>query len=248
MDENDKIPAAEPKLGLGAWLDNFWYHYKYQTLIAALLIVTAVVSTTQILTREKFDYYMMYAGPQVVALQDLVYIQRGLEAVADDFDGNGEVNVSVDDIVMLSPEERAAAMESDAFINPEAVRSTMTEYYQQIVGGDAIICLLSPYMYEMVHESDGFLPLSEIYTEIPAAVAAAAYDDCGLVLAKTAFGQSFNGIDDLPENTILCIRRLSSMAKLKGEAKTQKRHAASIDLFRRLAEYDPAASAEKESN
>jgi len=149
---------------------------------------------------------------------------------------------------IVSPEERAAAMEADAFINPEAIRSTMTEYYQQIVGGDAIICLLSPYMYEMVHESDGFLPLAEIYTEIPEAVAAAAYDDCGLVLAKTAFGQSFNGIDDLPEDTILCIRRLSSMAKLKGEAKTQKRHAASIELFRRLAEYTPEAAAEKESN
>jgi len=226
------------KMDFGTWLENFWYHYKIQTLIALVAAVTVIVSTCQLVTREKYDYYMMYAGPQIVALQDLVYMQRAMEEVADDYDGNGEVNVSIDDIVMLSPEERAAAMENDAVFNPEAIQSTMTEYYQQIVGGDAIICLLSPYMYEMVHESDGFLPLAEIYGEIPAEVAAAAYDDCGVKLHETNFGKSFNGIDDLPEDTILCIRRLSSMAKLKGEKKTQALHGASVELFKKLLAYE----------
>ncbi len=238
MQNREKESFQEPKLGIGAWFDNFWYHYKAPTIIASVFIFAIVISTVQIITREKYDYFMMYAGPRVVAIQDLVYMQRAVEALGDDLDGNGEVSVSFDDIVMLSPEERAAAAEHDAMVNPDAIRMMMTEYYQQIVGGDAIICFLSPYMYGMVREADGLVPLSEIFSEIPVAVSEAAYDECGLVLSKTAFGQSFNGMDDLPEDTILCIRRLSTMAKLKGEKKTKEQHASSLELFKRLALYE----------
>ncbi len=236
QDRHDE--KLEAKFDFGKWFDNFWYHYKVQTIIALVAAFTVIISTIQIVTRERYDYFFMYAGPQIIAIQDLTYIQRALETVADDYDGDGDIAVSIDDIVMLSPEERAASQAAGAVFNPEVLRTTMTEYYQQIVGGDAVICLLSPYMYEMVHESDGFLPLSEIYTELPEEVQAAAYDECGVILSKTEFGQSFNGIDDLPEDTILCIRRLSSMAMFKGEAKTRALHEASIELFKNILAYE----------
>ncbi len=239
--DNNQNNKLEAKFDFGKWFENFWYHYKIQALIAIVLIVTVVVSSVQLATRKHYDYYFMYAGPAVLALQDLTYIQRALEIVSDDYDGNGAVAVSIDDIVMLSPEEREASSAAGAMFNPDFLRNTMTEYYQQIVGGSAVVCMLSPYMYEMVKESGGFMPLSEIYGEVPEEVRAIMYDECGVILSKTEFGQAFNGIDDLPEDTVLCVRRLSTMAIFKGEEKTRALHEASVGVFKNIISYKKEA-------
>ena len=215
-------------------LDNFWYHYKIQTIIALVLIVTLLICSVQFLTRERHDYCILYAGPAVLAVQDVTYMKNAIEDVGVDCDGNGEVIVAFDDIVILSPEEQAEANEDGAIYNPDFAKQSMTEYYQQIIGGDAVICLVSPYMYGIVREADGFLPLAEVLEQVPDA----AYDECGILLSKTEFGQYFNGINDLPEDTIICVRRLSTMAKFKGEAKTRKAHEANLELFRAIISFE----------
>ncbi len=219
---------------LGKKLDNFWYHYKIQTIIALVLIVTLVICTVQLITRERHDYCILYAGPAVLAVQDVTYMKDAFEDVGADFDGNGEVVVTFDDIVILSPEEQEAASADGAVFNPQFAQQSMTEYYQQIFGGDSVVCLLSPYMYEIVHEADGFLPLAEVLDSVPDA----AYDECAVVLANTDFGQYFNGINDLPEDTLICVRRLSTMAKFKGEKKTREAHEASLELFRQVVAFE----------
>lgn len=233
--KDEKItPVEEAKFSsIGSWLENFWYHYKFQTVATIVVLFTVIISGYQLLSREKYDYHMLYAGPQVVAIQDLHYMTIAMEEIADDYDGNGEVSVLIDDILMLSPEEIEAAKEAGAYLDGDFMSKSMNEYYQQILGGNDVICLLSPYMYRIVYNEGGFLPLSEIFDEIPDT----AYDDCGIILSETDFGKEFNGINDLPEDTILCIRRLSSMAKFKGEKKTRAAHEASIELFKKIVTY-----------
>lgn len=225
---------GQKRNGFLAWLENFWYHYKTQTLIAIVAIFTAVVCTVQLATKTKYDYYLLYAGPEILAVQDLAYIQRAVASVGTDQDGDGEINVALKDIVMLSPEERADAVtEKDAEFNEEFIQTEMTSFYQQIMAGDATIMLLSPYMYEQAKESGLFMPISEIFTEIPEAV----YDETGIVLSKTEFGQSFNGIDDLPEDTILCIRRVTSFQNMKNSKKAEKAFDANLELFKNIVNY-----------
>ena len=78
------------------------------------------------------------------------------------------------------------------------------------------------------------MPLAEIFEDVPDA----AYDDCAIVLARTDFGQYFNGVNDLPEDTLICVRRLSTMAKFKGESKTRKAHEANVELFRQVVAFE----------
>ncbi|MBQ8510652.1 MAG: hypothetical protein IJ493_12165 [Clostridia bacterium] len=230
---------AEPSLfgrnrDLKKWWENFWYHYKFQTLIGLVLVLTVIICTTQLATKDDYDYYVMYAGPQIMAVQDITYIQRGIAEVAGDYNGDGQSLVCLSDVVMLSPEEQVEAAENGAVFDAGFLRETMTQYYQEILAGDAVICLLSPYMYEIVHEADGFMPLAEIFTEIPEA----AYDDCGIVLSKTEFGQHFMGIKSLPEDTILCIRRISTFKNFKGSGKTEKHYNAYLELFRDIVAFE----------
>ena len=227
MEEKNKGKFAK-------WFENYWYHYKTQTLIGAVAIFTAVVCTVQMVTKDKYDYYTIYAGPQILAVQDLTYIQRAIAEVGTDLNNEGAVKVALKDIVMLSPEERQAAKEEkDAEFNNEFIQTEMNDFYQQIMAGDAAVMFLSPYMYSQAKESGLFMPLSEIFDEIPAS----AYDDCGISLSKTEFGVSFNGIDDLPEDTILCIRRVTSFQKMKGSKKTQKEFEQNLDLFKAIVNY-----------
>lgn len=246
--EDDKLNTEGMSFGdLRKKLDNFWYHYKVQTIIALVLIVTIVICTTQLIRRKDNDYCILYAGPAVLAVQDVTYIKDAFKNVAADYDENGEIVVAIDDIVILSPEEQEAANEDGAAFNPDFIKQSLTEFDQQIFGGDAVVCLLSPYMYERVHSSGGFLPLNEVFESVPDS----AYDECAIVLAKTDFGKYFNGINDLPEDTLICVRRLSTMAVFKGEAKTRKAHEANVEFFRAIVGFeapDDFVAPDKESD
>ena len=222
----------KPK-GFVKWLENFWYHYKIQTIIAVVAIFTFVISTVQLIDKKEYDYYLLYAGPTNIAIQDIVFMEAAFEELADDYDNNGEVSVAIDDVVMLSPEEQQAALDAGAVLNGDFMHTTMNNFYQQIIGGDAVICMLSPYMYGIVRDADGFIPLTEIFGEIPEN----AYDDCGIKLSETDFGHYYNGIDDLPKDTVLCIRRLSTMAIFKGEKKTRAAHEANVELFKKIVTF-----------
>ncbi len=233
--ENDKLNSDGMSFGdLRKKLDNFWYHYKTYTIIALVLIITIFICTTQLLRRKDNDYCILYAGSAVLAVQDVTYIKDAFKNVAVDYDGNGEIVVAIDDIVILSPEEQEVANKDGAAFNPDFIKQSLTEFDQQIFGGDAVVCLLSPYMYERVHSSGGFLPLSEVFDSVPDS----AYDECAIVLADTDFGKYFNGVNDLPEDTLICVRRLSSMAVFKGEAKTRKAHEANLEFFRAIVGFE----------
>lgn len=66
LDDTDLAPAevhlVRPSR-FGAWLENFWYHYKVPTLILLVLLVVLTVSIVQCATRpDEPDYILCYAG------------------------------------------------------------------------------------------------------------------------------------------------------------------------------------------
>lgn len=227
------------------WLDNFFYHYKWIVLIVCMFAIFVVVSAAQMLGREQTDIYIMYAGPQVISVQNMTYIERAFEELdEDDYTGDGKVNALLRDITVMSEEELAAASgSSDSnvpnegyILNEQLVRAQMSEsmktFNQEILGGDSIICLLSPYMYSIVREADGFLPLDEVIGYVPEN----AYDECAVYLADTDFGK-LEGLASLPDDTLFCIRRVSSMSFMKGKNKTEKAHSYHLERFKAAIEY-----------
>ena len=62
--DNDKLtPTAEPGGKFFRWLDNFWYHNKWKTIIVSFLLLTLIVCAVQFAGREDADIYILYAGP-----------------------------------------------------------------------------------------------------------------------------------------------------------------------------------------
>ncbi len=231
------------------WLDNFWYHYKWIFLVVLVFTVFIIVSIIQMLGREDVDMYIMYAGPEVITVQNATYIQKAFENLTpDDLTGDGKVTVSLRDLAILSKEEmeeRNKAMEDaegavDGVANAIVVShmsQNLQTFNQEILGGDSVICLLSPYTYSIVREADGFMPISELLGYTPDGL----YDECGIYLCETDFGRFSEGLYTLPEDTILCIRRLSSMAFLKGSNKTEREHNYCVEKFKAAIEWKKPA-------
>ncbi len=76
---------------------NFWYHYKIQTVMAAFLVAIIAIVTVQCATREKYDFSIMYFSFNAAAPVQLQKAEEYFEKRATDVDGNGEVNVRVID-------------------------------------------------------------------------------------------------------------------------------------------------------
>jgi len=97
-----------------------------------------------------------------------------------------------------------------------------------------VIYILDPGMYENVKRAGGLMPLSEALGETPAG----AIDEYGMRLKETKFAQFYSAMDVFPEDSVLCIRRVSTMSVFKGQKKTERIHSWHVDLFRNLVNFE----------
>ncbi len=86
--------AVEPKT-FKEKLQNYWYHFKFQTILAAFLIILVAVLTVQCANREKYDFSVMYFVYTPALDSQLDKVEEYFEAKAKDLNGDGKVNVNV---------------------------------------------------------------------------------------------------------------------------------------------------------
>jgi hypothetical protein len=79
----------------------------------------------------------------------------------------------------------------------------------------------------------GLIPLSEIFETVPTS----AIDEYGIRFSETDLYKTFSALSFCPEDTVLCIRRVSTMAIFKGKTKTERMHAYHVDLFTRMVTF-----------
>lgn len=186
------------------WLDNYWYHYKWQTLIALFFIVVLAMLITQTLTREVFDISVLYAGPRVVQAGEKAAVCTALRTIIPE-DKAKDGNAGLIDIWLMTEEQQQAYYESTG--NAASLllyndKDSKTSWTQQIAAGEASICFLDPTWYRTVCENDGFVPLRELLGSKPEY----AVDDYAVRLCDTAFGQYFTALSIFPEDTLVAFR------------------------------------------
>ncbi len=101
MQQGEIEPEAKPSevaivpKTFGDKVKNFWYHYKIQAIVAAVLIFVLAAGTVQCMTREKYDFEVMYFAYQPILDTQVDKIEEYFEKYATDVNGDGEVNVNV---------------------------------------------------------------------------------------------------------------------------------------------------------
>ena len=131
------------------WLENYWYHYKYHTLLTLLALITCIVGLSQCSVSEEYDMYVSYAGPKNLYSDDIENGERALESVLDtDFSGDGKVNVSFNRFFYMSPDEVREAKENDPAFSVLDQSVALDSFKREFEAGDTVIWLVSPALYE----------------------------------------------------------------------------------------------------
>lgn len=199
------------------WLDNFWYHYKWHTLIALFLAVVLIVGIGQMCRKNKYDVFIMYAGAHDVqrksatGVSEYETLLQGLKKITQDYDSDGEVSVSFLPLFLPSSAEIEELNKQDGVeINTALIADNSEIFNTNIVYSNYYLCFLSRTIYENYRTTAGvdiFMPLAEYVDGTDAEL----YAPDAILLSSTAFGKSA-GFSSFPEDTVICLRIHSEVA------------------------------------
>lgn len=225
------------------WFENYWYHYKWHTIITLFFAIVIGVCGYQFITREVPDVYVMYAGPEYLSAGDVISFKSAIRDNIDDYNEDGEKGMTLITLTCVS-EAKLEALESEAeaesqelYVDLAANAQNIKQFDMEIFAGEAVVCLLDPSLYERVHAEGGFMKMTDLFTEEELAELE-LYDDCGIYLHSTKFGKYYSVMSSLPDDTVLCIRKISTISVFKGKKKYEKLHDYHVDLFKNIVNFE----------
>ncbi len=241
---NEKKQGGEIRVDtrLSRWLENYWYHYKWHTIILAFALIVVLICTLQMCTKEDADVNILYAGSHSFVESGRGELSSAVGAVMPrDYNGDGRKQAGISALYILSEEQIKALRheliesgEENPLINAGYYAQELNKFYQLLQTGEYSICLMESWIYEKVRENGVFLPLSEALGSKPDL----AYDDYTIRLSDTAFGRYFTAAAELPADTLIGFRRQGSLTSLMNRDRAEKTYAQALETFRAMMNFE----------
>lgn len=187
---------------------NFWYHYKWHSIAALVVILVAVVCILQFCQKESYDAYILYAGSKNIGrtaedgdVPEIVTVQSSLKKIAEDFDKNGEISINFNNYYYLSPDEASKLdnVNDGLLANDSKGLSSVLEH------SEYYLLFISKSVYEKYHkvgDDDLFLDLAA-YASYNREAEFYAHD---AILLSSIDASMLPGLSSLPDDTLICIR------------------------------------------
>ena len=233
-----KIDYSKSDNKIVNWFRNYWYYYKWIVIGIVFALVVIVFCTVQTCSSTSNDITILYAGPFPPANSGVPEMQNSLEAVLpEDFNGNGEKNVSLAMLMIYSEEQLKAIENSQGSDAPVIDRYQNSLEYQKfqslIVSGEYYVCMLDPWLFDEVNKEGLFLSLEEAIGYKPEK----AVNDYAIKLSDTEFGQYYAAMKLLPEDTYLCIRTPGAMQEMTGKGSESKSFNQAVATIKAIIEF-----------
>lgn len=163
------------------WLSNFWYHYKFRTILCLFLAVVVGVSIFEIATREKYD------------LTVYLYLSQG---ISDDVERSLEE--TIEQIYKENGKEKNVQVINFSY-DPYSNNGDSKMSYASALTGEIqmkknFLFITDSYRFEELNENDSFINLfnkEDFFNK---------YDDKAFSIKETNFESKF--IKNLNENNI----------------------------------------------
>ena len=133
-------------------LDNFWYHYKWHTLIALFFAVVLIVCLVQCVSREKTDLTVSFGGAATLSEAEQNALGAALEAVVGiDVDRKGAVRsegtrAQLHPGIVVPVHQGYGALlvgqESDIEVSPLLLYKELVFRHTELVGGEDLVIVL----------------------------------------------------------------------------------------------------------
>ena len=188
--------------------ENFWYHYKWHTLAAAFVVLVAIMIAASLLGRDEPDTLIYYGGPAYFSENAVAAVENAFEQVMNaDFNDDGKKIAQLITTTVLSGDQIATkvmdAREEGELLFMGDTAAADSEYRQEILYGQGIICLLDYAHY--LESNERFQRFDKLF-ESDTLPEGMLPDGKGILLKDTAFGKYFEVFDGLPDDTVLCIK------------------------------------------
>ncbi len=223
-----------------SFLSNFWYHHKWKVILITAFAFIFITVGTQFIGKSNPDIKILYAGPLYFTPNQSQGVSLCLQNVMEDYNGDGEKKIAITDMVymtaeqMLRAQEAAEAAGEEFAVDRQSNAQTAEQFTYEIMAGDCWLCFFSPEQYESVADVEAFVPLTEIFGEVPAG----AIDECGIRISETKFYKYYTAMQIFGEDTILALRKLTTFNKMKGEEKMQVVHGYHKDLMYQIGMFE----------
>lgn len=219
---------------------NFWYHHKTKVIMITFFAFVIGVIVVQLVSQSNPDISIIYAGPDYITANMNRDFCDMIESLIDDYNDDGKKYVQLNDMIYKTEgqiaeyEAELEANGEDGKIDMAANAQTAERFTYEIFGGDASICILAEDQYQMVAESGGFMRLDELFEEIPEG----AIDDCGVRFNETKLCKFYSAAQIFPEDSVIAIRKISTMSAFTGKKKAERVHEYSKDLFCKILNFE----------
>ena len=119
--------------------EHFWTYYKVQTIIGAFVVLLVAMLVKDVVFKEKVDIYLTVASSEYASDAVSAELSRVLQQYGEDFDGNGDLSVYVDQITMST---------ESYTVDPEMVMAAQTRLIAQFQDKNQIIFLMDQDIYD----------------------------------------------------------------------------------------------------
>ncbi len=235
--------ARHPKL------DNFWFHYKWHTLIIGFFVIFFIITGVQTATKDTWDVHVLYTGPayldrdvceaMISSMSEASYAvaeEQGASPNPADYSGDGRLTVDLNKYVYVPQKTAEDYKEQDIYFNGEHNVQALGDFHNAIVIGEYVILLIEESLYRETAASGVFAAWEETLGYTPEG----ALDAYGILLEDIDLG-SMNGFNQLPKGTVLCCRGKSYINRFNKKVQNEKMYASEVALFGQLVTYKEAS-------
>lgn len=147
----------DEKMSFKKKAENFWYYYKYHTLVGAFVLFMAILFIKERIGQIDYDYTVAIVNTgEQVPQEEKEVLQKDLENCGLDINQNGKVDVEV--------QVYGLSMEEDA--NPQEVMANQTRFLADIQSGMSMVFLYTDEVESYYKEQNFFVQDEDIRTEL----------------------------------------------------------------------------------
>lgn len=247
MEEKTSVPKAEEKLSPGdtaadSAFSNFWYHYKWHTLIGLFVLVFLIIVISQMAGKKGYDAHVLYTGPAYLDKETCMEITQAIEKAAAasapfaenkaDYNKDGILTLDFNKFIYVPEALAEEYKESNIYYNALDNVNARGDFDNALMIGEYVILLMDRTLYEDTVEVGVYRTWEETVGYKPEK----ALDDCGILLTDLDIGL-LNGFRQLPDDTVLCCRQKSYANKLNKHIQNAEMYEAEVALFCQMIEY-----------
>ena len=239
---DEKLPeqdVAIEKSRFLLWLENYWYHYKWHTIVALFFACTLLFCLVQCVKKEEPDLLVVAAGDIAFPESDVrdAFV-ASFAANAPQSNKKEKMKVEVSHYTIFSSEQmRELSTDEKGEYSPSTESSlrlsSQTEYDAFTsfrMTGESCLYLVSDYVYENSNLKEYAVPLADLFDTMPKG----ALDAYSVRLSELAFYEYYSALHILPKD----FRLILTKPLVVGKASKEEVYAAYTALFCSLVTFE----------